>query len=229
MKYEIFGDNLPAVTIYLNEGEAIYTQSGGLTWMSSEMAMETNTKGGLLKGLARMVSGESLFLATYTAQAPDQFITCASTFPGHIIALDVTGKNYIAQKSAFLCAEPDVEVSATLPEGVKLTARLFGGEGIIMQGIKGRGYVFLEIDGSVRELDLAVGEKIIVNTGNVACYESSVKFSVETVKGLKNIVFGGEGLFLTTLEGPGKVWLQTMTMPSFARRIIPFLPEKKDK
>ena len=224
MRYEIFGDNLPAVTVYLDRGESIYTQSGGMTWMTSGMGMETNMKGGLLKGLGRMLSGESLFIATYTANGDKQSITLASSFPGHIVALDVTNKSYICQKNAFLCAQSGVELKTVIPRGLK--GGFFGGEGFIMQELSGQGAVFLELDGSVKELNLGPGEKIIVNTGNVAVYESQVKYSAEMVKGFANMLFGGEGLFLTTLEGPGKVYLQTMTMPSFMERIIPLLPKK---
>ena len=226
MRYEIFGDNLPAVTINMENGEAIYTQSGGLTWMSSNIKMETNMKGGLMKGLGRMLTGESMFMVTYTAESPGQSITLASTFPGHIIALTLSGGSYIAQKNSFLCAEPTVELKTYVTPGFK--SGLFGGEGFIMQELTGNGLVFLEIDGSVKELQLAAGEKIKVQTGNVAAFESSVKYSTETVKGFTNILFGGEGLFLSTVEGPGKVYLQTMTAPSFAQRIIPFLPTKSD-
>jgi uncharacterized protein (TIGR00266 family) len=225
MRYEIFGDNLPAVTVFLDRDESIYTQSGGMSWMTAGIGMETNMKGGLMKGLGRMFSGESLFMATYTAKEPNQSITLASSFPGYIIALDVTGNSYICQKSAFLCAQPDVERKVTVPKGLK--AGMFGGEGFIMQKVFGRGYVFLEIDGSVKELDLAPGEKLVVDTGNIAAYEERVNYSAEMVKGFANILFGGEGLFLTTLTGPGKVWLQTMSMPSLTSRILPYLPRKE--
>ena len=223
MRHEIFGGNLPAVTMHLDAGESMYTQSGGLTWMTSDISMQTNMKGGLLKGLGRMLSGDSMFMATYTAESAGQSITCASSFPGAIVALDVAQGPYICQKSAFLCAQPEVVLSTYVPPGVK--AGLFGGEGFILQELTGSGMAFVEIDGSVKEIDLQPGEKLKVNTGNVAAFEKRVKYSVETVKGFKNILFGGEGLFLTTVEGPGKVFLQTITMPGFVERMIPFLPK----
>jgi len=226
MKYEISGDTLPVVTINLNRGESIYTQSGGMTWMSSEINMETNMKGGLLKGLGRMLSGESLFMATYTANSDSQFIALAPSFPGHIVALDLRAGSFICQRNSFLCAQPEVALKTVVPNGLK--AGLFGGEGFIMQELSGNGMAFLEIDGSVKELALSAGEKIIVNTGNVAAYESSVSFSAQMIKGFKNILFGGEGLFLTTLVGPGKVYLQSMALPSFVERIVPFLPKPRN-
>ena len=225
MNYEVFGGNLPAVTIKLDANESIYTESGGMSWMTDGIVMKTDSKGGVLKGLGRMMSGESFFMNTYTASKSGEEITIASSFPGAIVVLDVTGgKEYICQKDAFLCAQPDVELSMDTKRGI--TGGLFGGEGFIMQRLKGNGLAFIEIDGSCKEMELAPGQKLKVDTGNVAAYEASVKYSVETVKGIKNKIFGGEGLFLTTLEGPGKVWLQTMTMPSFAQRIIPFIPKK---
>lgn len=223
LNYEIFGDNLPAVSIRLNLGESIFTQSGGMVWMDSGITMTTNMQGGLMKGLGRMFSGESLFMATYTSNAHDQEIVIASTFPGHIISIDVGSTPIIAQKGAFLCAQPTVTLSAYLTKGIK--AGLFGGEGFVLQRMNGSGLVFLELDGSIVERNLASGETIKVDTGNVAAFEESVKYQAEMVKGFKNILFGGEGLFLTTLTGPGKVWLQTMSMPSFAKQIIPFLPK----
>jgi uncharacterized protein (TIGR00266 family) len=172
IKYEIFGGTLPAVTISLDSGESIFTQSGGMSWMTDGMKMETNTQGGLLKGLGRMLSGESLFMATYTAAVPGQSITLASSFPGDIVPLDLTGgQKYICQKSSFLCAQPSVVLETVLPTGFK--AGLFGGEGFIMQKVSGSGVVFLELDGSIKEVDLAPGQKLVVDTGNVAAYLGS--------------------------------------------------------
>jgi uncharacterized protein (TIGR00266 family) len=223
LRYKIFGENLPAVSIRLDAGESIYTQSGGMTWMDRGITMETNMKGGLMKGLGRMISGDSLFMATYTATMPNQEIVIASTFPGSIAAVDLAGRSIIAQKSAFLCAQPSITLSVYVTRGIG--AGLFGGEGFILQRLSGSGTALIEIDGSLVERTLAPGETIKVDTGNVAAFEETVAYQAEMVKGFKNILFGGEGLFLTTLTGPGKVWLQTMTLPGFAKSIIPFLPK----
>lgn len=222
MRYEIWGSNLPAVTLELDQGESIYTQSGGMSWMTDGITMETNARGGLGKSLGRLFSGDSMFQATYTAQRPESSITIASTFPGSIKVLEVApGKEYIAQKGSFLCAQPTVDMAVAF---TRAKSGFFGGEGFILQRFSGRGLFFIEIDGSVKELDLQPGQTIKVDTGNVAAFESTVEYSAETVKGFKNIVFGGEGLFLTTLRGPGKVWLQTMTVEELARRMIPYMP-----
>jgi uncharacterized protein (TIGR00266 family) len=221
MKYEIFGDTLPAVTVTLDAGEAVYTQAGGMTWMSDAIQMETNMKGG---AFGRMFTGESLFMATYTAQAPGQSITLASTFPGTILPLEVSpGKEYVCQKSAFLCAQPSVQLTVEIIKG--FAKGLFGGEGFILQRLKGNGLAFVELSGSIKEIDLQAGEKLKVDTGNIAVYESTVTYNVERIKGFKNVLFGGEGLFLTTVTGPGKVWLQTMTAEALAKAVVPFLPK----
>jgi len=170
-----------------------------------------------------MLSGESLFMATYTSTMPDQEIVIASSFPGSISPIELKGINIIAQKSAFLCAQTSVTLSAYVTKSIG--AGLFGGEGFILQKLSGTGTAFIEIDGSLVERVLAPGERIRVDTGNVAAFEETVQYQAEMVKGFKNILFGGEGLFLTTLTGPGKVWLQTMTLPNFAKKIIPFIPK----
>jgi uncharacterized protein (TIGR00266 family) len=224
MRYKIFGDKLPGVTIQFDSGESIYTQAGGMTWMTDNFNMETNMKGGLMKGLGRMLSGESLFMATYTANASGAEMTLASSLPGEIIALQLDGTmEYIAQKQAFLCATPGVVLSTHVN---KARAGFFGGEGFIMQRLSGHGLVFLEIDGSVVEKELQPGERLKVDTGNLALFESRVQYTAETVKGFANVLFGGEGLFLSVVTGPGKVWLQSINASSFAQRLIPYLPHK---
>ncbi len=222
MQYEIFGTTLPGVTITLQAGESIYTQSGGMTWMSDGISMETNMKGGFGKALGRMFSGESLFMATYTAQKPGAQMTLASSFPGSIVVLELDGsKEFICQKDAFLCATPGVKLSANVQ---KVKTGFFGGEGFVMQRIGGQGLCFLELDGTVVTKDLYPDEVIKVDTGNLAAYEKTVDYTAETVKGFKNILFGGEGLFLSVLRGPGRVYLQTVSVGEFASRIIPYIP-----
>lgn len=223
MKYEIIGKTVPAVEVTLSRGESMYTQSGGMVWQTQGIEMKTNTKGGLMKGLGRMLAGESLFMATYTAQADDVKIAFGSTVPGDVIPVNLSGTpGIIAQKKAFLCAEEGVEVSIAFTK--KFSSGLFGGEGFILQDIKGSGYAFLEIDGDQVVKELAPGEVIKVDTGNVVAFDKTVTYEVEMVKGLGNIVLGGEGLFLTKLTGPGRVVLQTQNFNDFAKRIIELMP-----
>ncbi len=222
MQYQIWGNTMPALTIRLDAGESIYTQSGGLSWMTEHIEMNTNMRGGFLKGISRMLTGESLFIATYTARMPAQEITFASSLPGEIHGFELyPGYEIIAQKGAFLCAQPGVEVSMT---ATRAMGGFFGGEGFLLQRFSGSGMVFCEMDGSIRTYDLAPGEMLRVDTGNVAAFEACVQYSAEVVRGFKNVLFGGEGLFLTTLRGPGRVWLQSMTVETLASRIIPFIP-----
>ncbi|MTL92617.1 TIGR00266 family protein [Turicibacter sanguinis] len=223
MKTSIFGNDLPGVSIVLDKGESVYTQSGGMAWMDNGITMNTNIKGGLMKGIGRMFSGESLFMATYTSSLPKQEIFFASTFPGKIIELDlVPGQDWICQKSSFLVGEPGVNLSVEWTR--RVSAGLFGGEGFILQRLSGHGKVFLEVAGSVVKRELKPGEVIKVDTGNVVGFDRQVKYEIETVKGFKNIFFGGEGLFLTKLTGPGTVYLQTLTMQNVASRLLPFIP-----
>lgn len=190
--------------------------------MSEGLTLDSNIKGGLMKGIGRMFTGESLFMATYTAVRPDCIIAFASTVPGRILPVDMSRTSLICQKGAFLCAQPTVEVSTVFTK--KISAGFFGGEGFILQQLKGSGMAFLEVDGDVVEKTLAPGEVMKVDTGNVFAFEPTVSYEIETIKGVKNMLFGGEGLFLTRLTGPGKIYMQTMNIAEFTGRIAQGLP-----
>ena len=223
MKYSIDGGQLPVVKCDLDAGEEMFTTSGGMSWMSDNITMSTNMEGGLLKGLGRMFSGESLFIATYKAERGPGMISFSSSFPGSIIALDLAqGQSIIAQKSAFLAGTKGITLSVHIQK--KIGAGLFGGEGFIMQKVTGPGTAFFEIDGSAIEYELQSNQVMKVSTGHVAMMNESVKLDISMVKGFKNILFGGEGLFLTTLTGPGHIWLQSMPIQKVANLIIPFIP-----
>lgn len=226
MDYKIVGKTLPAVEINLNKNESMYTQSGAMAWRTPDIKMETNTKGGLMKGIGRAFAGDSLFMNTYTAQQDNQIIAFSSTVPGAILPINLTPEHpgFIAQKGAFLCAEETIDLKISFRK--KLSAGLFGGEGFILQDITGTGNVFLEIDGDEVIKELQPGEVLKVDTGNVVAFEKTVTYEIETVKGVKNIFFGGEGLFLTKLTGPGKVILQTQNFYDFAHKIISLMPSK---
>lgn len=225
MKYEIIGRQLPVVTCQLKKGERIFTESGGMCWMDDAFTMESNTRGGALKGISRALSGESIFMTTYTCEKEEASISFGSSFPGCIQPIQLeAGKRLILQKSAFLAAENSVTLEAHLNK--KLGAGFFGGEGFILQRIIGPGLAFLEIDGDLVEKDLAPGETIKVDQGYIAAFEDTVNFDVTTIKGLKNKFFSGEGIFIATLTGPGKVWLQTMPFNVVAHRIVAMVPLK---
>ena len=227
MQYRIIGDTMPAVEVLFDApGEAMYTQSGGMAWMSEGISMDSNMKGGLGKSIGRMFSGESLFMATYRAERAGSTIAFASTVAGEVLPVDAGANGgLICQKGAFLCAQETVNLNITFTK--KFSAGLFGGEGFILQDISGSGMVFLEIDGNKVEKNLAPGEVLKVDTGNVVAFERTVNYEIETVKGLKNIFLGGEGLFLTKLTGPGKVILQTQNFNEFAGRIIRMVPSSR--
>ena len=221
MKYEIKGGAFPIVVCQLTKGEKMITEKGSMVWMSPNMSMET-TGGGLGKMFSKAFSGESMFQNIYTANG-DGMITFGSSFPGNIVAIDIKpGRNFIVQKSAFLAAEAGVELSIHFNK--KMGAGFFGGEGFIMQKLSGQGTAFVEIDGDLVEYELSAGQKIIVDTGNVAGFDSTVSIDIQTVKGVKNMVFGGEGIFNTVLTGPGRIWLQTMPIANVANAIRPFIP-----
>ena len=226
MNYKIIGETVPVVEMKFNKGETVYTQSGGMTYQSEGIDMYTNTHGGIMKGLGRMLAGESMFMANYTAKNDGATIAFASTVPGAIMPVDLSNipQGLIIQKGAFLCAENSVETSVTLTK--KFGAGLFGGEGFILQKASGKGMLFLEVDGDVIEKELEPGEVLKVDTGNVVAFDSNVKYEIETVKGLGNIFLGGEGLFLTKLVGPGKVILQSQNFQDFAGRVIKLMPSK---
>lgn len=224
MQYRIVGDTMPAVEVILNNGEGMYTQSGGMAWMTEGIEMSTSTKGGLLKGLGRkMLAGESMFMAQYTAKRDGATIAFASTVAGEVVPVDLAQhQGIILQKGAFLCATNGVQMNMKFTK--KFSAGLFGGEGFILQEAVGSGLLFIEIDGDKVEKDLAPGEVLYVDTGNVVGFDASVTYEVQMIKGVGNILFGGEGMFNTKLTGPGKVILQTQNFNEFASRIIAMVP-----
>ena len=226
MEYEIKGGAFPMVVCRLQKGETMKNETGAMAYMTSDMKMETNTGGGLLKGLGRALSGDTIFLNFFTAQSDNQEIGFSSCTHGKIIPIRLNGSNsIIGQKNAFLAAEEGVNLDMHFRN--KLGAGIFGGEGFILQKFTGNGIVFLEIDGEVIEYDLQPGEKLLADPGHIAAMDESVDFDIERVKGAKNMLFG-EGLFFARLQGPGKVWIQTMPISRLAEAIIPYIPTSSD-
>ena len=227
MKYEILGKTVPVVEATLNQGETMYTQSGGMSWQTQGIKMSTNARGGVMKSLGRIFTGESIFMSSYTAEIDGAKIAFATTVPGDIMPINMSQlpNGIILQKGAFLCAEDDIELKVKFTK--RFSAGLLGGEGFILQEAKGNGMLFLEIDGDPIIKDLQPGEVLKVDTGNVVAFESTVSYEIETVKGLGNIFLGGEGLFLTRLTGPGKVIIQSQNFADFAGRIASIIPAGK--
>ena len=226
MQYHIIGEPLPAVVCDVAAGESLITEKGSMCWMTPNMKMETTSNGGIGKALGRMFAGESFFQNRYTAQGGPGQITFASSFPGSIRAFTITpDQPIIAQKSAFLAAEQGVELSVHFQK--KFGAGLFGGEGFIMQKLSGSGIAFVEIDGYACEYDLAAGQSMIVDTGYLAAMSATCQMSVTTVPGVKNMLFGGEGVFNTVVTGPGHIILQTMPISAVAASLRAFFPASK--
>ena len=224
MQYQIIGEPLPAVICQLNAQEAMITEKGSMCWMSPNMDMQTSA-GGLGKAFGRMFSGDSIFQNIYTAQGGPGMIAFASSFPGSIRAVQITpDKPIVLQKSAFLASEQSVELSIFFQK--KLGAGFFGGEGFVMQQLSGSGTAFVEIDGYAVEYELAPGQQIVVDTGNLTMMDATCSVDIQAVKGVKNMLFGGEGIFHTVVTGPGKVTLQTMPVSSVAATLAPFFPNR---
>ena len=222
IKYEIEGGHLPVVICHPEPGQVLCTEKGAMSWMSPNMKMETNAGGGIGKVFGRLFSGESIFMNEYSAQGSTGMIAFASSFPGSIIPYEVTpGNSIIVQKRGFLAMEKGLELSVYFQK--RLGRGFFGGEGFIMQKISGNGIVFLEIDGHCKEYELGYGESIIVDTGYLAAMSETCTMEIQAVKGVKNALFGGEGLFHTRLTGPGKVYIQSMPISNMAAALEPYI------
>ena len=224
MRYNITGEPMPVVICDVEANESMITEKGSMVWMSPNMEMQTSA-GGIGKAFGRMFSGESMFQNIYTAKGGPGMIAFASSFPGSIRVIDIApGREVVVQKSGFLASEAGVELSVFFQK--KGMAGFFGGEGFILQKLSGHGTAFLEIDGSAVEYDLQPGQQIIIDTGNLAMLDATCTVDVRSVKGVKNVLFGGEGLFNTVVTGPGRVVLQTMPISNFAGAVAAILPSK---
>jgi len=217
VEFEIVGSSMQTLLVELDGGEAMYTERGGMAWLSN-VDMDTSAKGGLMRGLGRMVSGESLFMTTYTARRGGGKIAFTPEAPGSVLSMALdSGQAMLCQRDAFMCAEESVDLSVYFHK--RLGAGLFGGEGFFLQKVEGPGYVFFEIAGEAYETTLASGEVLSVDPGHIALLEPTVDFSITRVKGVRNMLLGGEGLFLAKLTGPGKVWLQSLPLPNLAAKL----------
>ena len=221
VNYRIEGGNLPVVICNVQAGQTLCTEKGSMSWMSPNMRMDTKA-GGIRKAIGRIFSGESIFLNEYTAEGTTGTIAFASSLPETIIPYEVTAnKAIIVQKRGFLAMEKSLELSVYFQR--KIGKGFFGGEGFIMQRVSGNGMVFLEIDGYCKEYELGAGETMVIGTGHLAAMEETCSMDIEMVKGAKNIFFGGEGLFLTRVTGPGKVYLQSMPIINVAQAVSPYI------
>lgn len=221
MQYKIDGNNLPVLKVLLEQGEEISCEAGAMAWMDDEIEMQTGA-GGLGKMLGRMLTKESAFLNTYYANKKGE-IAFASKFPGSIQAIEITpGNGIIIQKGSFLASAGNITSEVYLQK--RLGGGLFGGEGFLMRRYTGNGMVFLEIDGSAHVYEIPEGDCKIVDTGYVAAMSESCTMEVKTVKGVGNVLFGGEGLFNTVVHGPGRVIIQSMPIGAIASELNKYMP-----
>ena len=226
MDYKISGDNLQLVTLNIDPGEKIYAEAGTMVYMSANMQMEAKMRGGLLKGLGRKIAGETMFLTEFTSTGGKGLVSFGGNAPGTIKALDISdGREFLVQKDAFLVAEDAIELSIAFQR--RLGAAFFGGEGFILEKLTGKGKVFIHACGDFVEFDLKPDQVLKVDTGSVVGWDGTVSYDIQRVKGIKTMFFGGEGIFLTTLKGPGKVIIQSMNLSNLATALSPFLPHSR--
>jgi uncharacterized protein (TIGR00266 family) len=225
MRYEIHGTTLQSVDVHLSQGESVYTESGGMAWMRGDIEMKTSGKGGLMASLGRKLAGESLFMTSYTCRRGEGLVVFTPEAPGRVLDIQLqAGESLICQKDAFMCAESSVKLAMHFRK--KLGAGLFGGEGFILEQVTGPGTVFMEIPGEVREYTLAAGETMQVDPGHIALFEPTVSYDITMVKGVANVLFSGEGLFLAKMTGPGRIWLQSMPLSNLAGKLARYMPTK---
>ncbi|MGI5816902.1 MAG: TIGR00266 family protein [Armatimonadota bacterium] len=222
MEYQIRGTVMQSVEISLQQGESVYTEAGGMAWMTANIGMDANMRGGLMSALKRKAAGESLFMTTYTCESGSGFVTFTLETPGTIIPIELApGQSMICQRDAFMCAEQSVELDMHVTR--RLGAGLFGGEGLILQKVTGPGLAFFEIAGETVQYDLQAGQSLRVDPGHIALMDPTVDFDITRIKGVTNVLFSGEGLFLANVTGPGRVWLQTMPLPNLAAKLSRYI------
>ena len=228
MRFRIDGKVMQTVSAELEENESVYSETGAMGWMSDNIDMKTDMKGGVLAALGRHFSGESIFLTSFTSKNGKGFVTFNSEYPGNIVQVDLKeGQEMVCEKDAFMMAQQTVKLTAHFHR--QLGAGLFGGEGFILQKLTGPGTAFVNFSGEITNIDLKAGQKLKVDTGCVAMFEPTVKFDIVRLSGVRNLLFGGEGIFLASLEGPGKVWLQSMPISALAGALIKYLPFPKER
>jgi uncharacterized protein (TIGR00266 family) len=225
MRYEVSGTTMQTVSIDLEAGERLYSQTHSMAWMSDTISMQTHTGGGLFAGLKRAMGGGTLFITEFTAERAGH-IAFAPRFPGQIMPFRLgAGQSLICRKETFLCAEQSVTLDIAFQQ--RLGAGFFAGEGFILQRVTGPGTVFLDLSGEVVEKSLGAGERLLVHAGHIGIQEPGVATDIQMMRGFRNVLFGGEGLFLATLTGPGKVWLQSMPILNLAEEIARYMPGER--
>jgi uncharacterized protein (TIGR00266 family) len=229
MQNRITGTTMPVLEFILDPNESVISEAGELSWMSSSIQMTTHTQfaggGGLFGVLKRVAGGGSLFMTEYRAVGAPGEVAFATKLPGHIVPVEVSaGHEYMIHRHGFLCATPQIQISVAFQQS--LGAGMFGGDGFLLQKLNGQGIAWLELSGELVVRDLQPGETLRVHPGHVGAFQASVSFQITTVPGMKNMFFGGDGIFLAALTGPGRVWLQTLPIAKLAHAIEKYLPRE---
>ncbi len=219
IEYELIGDDFQAVVITLDPDEGVRSEPGTMMWVEGRIEMATDTGGGIMKGLKRMIGGESFFITTWTNEGNERSrIGFAADYPGKILPVDLSRSTILCQRDAYLCSAKGIEVSVAFTR--RLGAGFFGGEGFILQRLSGEGLAFIHAGGHIVERELQHGETLRIDTGCIVGFEESVDYDIKMIKGIRTKLFGGEGLFYATMTGPGKVWMQTTPFSRFADRVM---------
>ena len=229
MQHTIVGTTMPVLEFTLEPNESVISEAGELSWMSSSIQLTTHTQfgggGGLFGVLRRVAGGGTLFMTEYRAMGSPGEIAFATKVPGHILPVEIgPGHEFMVHRHGFLCATPQVQIGVGFQQS--LGAGVFGGDGFLLQKIHGLGIAWLELSGELILKDLRPGETLRVHPGHVGAFQSSVSFQITTVPGIKNMIFGGDGLFLASLTGPGKVWLQTLPISKLAHQLMEYMPSQ---
>lgn len=225
MRYTITGDNLQFVNVQLEGGEVLHSVAGGMAYMTGNMVMEAKLEGGLLKGLGRSISGASMFLVQYRSKGGTGIVGLGGSVPGKIVDLDIGKGKWIVQKTGYLGSQETVNLRMTTQK--KLGNIFFGGEGLVLQELSGTGTAFVAACGDFNIVDLRPGEQYKVATAKAVAWQDTVTYDISAAGGIKTALFGGEGLFVTTLTGPGKIIIQSMTLQELAFALIPYIPSNR--
>lgn len=232
MQSRILGTTMPVLEVSLGPNESVVSESGELSWMTSSIQMATHTQygggGGIFGVLKRVVGGGSLFMTQYQAIGAPGTVSFATKMPGHIVPVEVdAGHEYMVHRHGFLCATPEIQISVGFQQS--LGAGIFGGDGFLLQRVSGTGTAWLELSGELILKDLQPGETLRVHPGHVGAFQAGVSFQITTVPGIKNMIFGGDGIFLASLTGPGKVWLQTLPISRLAQELMEYMPTQRNE
>ncbi|HEX8765727.1 MAG TPA: TIGR00266 family protein [Candidatus Acidoferrum sp.] len=232
MRNQIVGTTMPVLEFILDPNDSIISEAGQLSWMGSSIQMTTHTQfaggGGVWGALKRVAGGGTLFMTEYRAVGAPGELAFATKLPGHIVPLEAgAGREYMIHRHGFICSTPQIQVGVGFQQS--LGAGIFGGSGFVLQHVSGQGTAWLELSGELVIKDLRAGETLRVHPGHVGAFQTSVSFEITTVPGIKNVIFGGDGIFLASLTGPGRVWLQTLPIAKLAHELMEYMPVPSNK